>query len=278
MDQFFNREFVQRSYATQDNLAARILSHQRYSLQTENIFDTMTRFALTLSVPEKILDIGAGTGAWYSRIRRYVGPDSFYQAVDQSPAMVTEIEKVLGHDSKASVCMESAETLNAVPESFDWVGLHFMLYHVVDIRGVLSKAWELVHPSGVLLAATNGSNSYAEMKVFHQQIIRKLGLPYQDNAGIDRFSLAIGSQFFSLPVHKVEVPAGLQFPDIDSYLSYYGSGFCWAGIPVEYHTPTVQEQLMQRMKELVRPHFQQDHYLKLSNTTGYFWVQKQQND
>lgn len=273
-DPFFDHKFVHESYQTQDDLAIRILSHQRYSLQTENIFDAMTRHALTITHPQRILDIGAGTGAWYQRIRRYAGDHCFYLAIDQSRAMVKQLEDNLLHDTQALVRRGSAENLNDELGSFDWIGLHFMLYHVADIRDVLSRALKLLRPSGLLLCATNGSNSYEEMMARHQQAARTLGLPYQPSHGIDRFSLKSGSRFFPVPVHKVEVPAGLLFPSIDSYLSYYGSGFCWQGIPRDSHTPEIKEQLIKTMAELVRPHFEERGALKLSNTSGYFWTQK----
>ncbi|MCL4496316.1 MAG: class I SAM-dependent methyltransferase [Firmicutes bacterium] len=277
-DQFLDPKFVHDSYKTRDGLATRILSHERYSLQTENVFDIMTRHALTLSVPRKILDIGAGTGAWYQRIRQLVGRHCLYEAVDQSPAMVKQLENRLQGDPKASVRHGRAEAPDESPESFDWVGLHFMLYHVSDISDVLSKAWALVRPGGLLLTGTNGSNSYREMRVYHEQVVRTLGIPYEPPSGIDRFSLANGAQFFPVPVHIVEEPAGLLFPGVGPYLSYYGSGFCWQGIPARYRQSALKEQLLRTMENVVRPHFHQYGHLKLSNSSGYFWARKTQSE
>ena len=44
-------------------------------------------------------------------------------------------------------------------ESFDWVGAHYMLYHVADISRALQEVWRGLKPGGILLAAANGKTN-----------------------------------------------------------------------------------------------------------------------
>ena len=174
--------------------------------------------------------------------------------------MVKQLKAIVQNDPQAFVREGDAENLDEAPVPFDWVGLHFMVYQV--------------RPGGILLTATNGANNYPEMKEYHRQVLRILQMPYEPPQGTERFSLANGAQFFPVPVNKVEEPGGLLFPTIDSYLSYYGSGFCWMGIPSESRQPVLRTQLVQTMEDVVRPNFENSGHLVLSSSSGYFWANK----
>ncbi|WP_053960360.1 class I SAM-dependent methyltransferase [Sulfobacillus thermosulfidooxidans] len=271
---FSDPEFLREAYGTEEGLMIRIEAQQRYNLQPRNIFDSMTEHAITLVQPQSILDIGAGTGAWYPWIRKYAGTSCLYEAIDQAPGMVKHLETKLKNDPLSKVYIADVATLSYAPESFDWIGMHFMLYHVPNIGSALETAWNLLRPGGLLLTATNGANSYSEMIHYHESAVKTLLLPYWPDSRGDRFSLQNGADFFPLSPKKVELMGGLRFPTLAPYLAYYGSGFCWSGIPIEYHRPEIRSQLLEIMAELVRPHFQNEGYLKLSQTSGYFWIQK----
>ena len=188
--------------------------------------------------------------------------------------MVKQLKAIVQNDPQAFVREGDAENLDETPVSFDRVGLHFMVYHVANIPDALSAAWALVRPGGILLTATNGANNYPEMKEYHRQVLRILQMPYEPPQGTERFSLANGAQFFPVPVNAVEEPGGLLFPTIDSYLSYYGSGFCWMGIPSESRQPVLRTQLVQTMEDVVRPNFENAGHVVLSSSSGYFWANK----
>lgn len=272
--QFANRDYLEKAYGSDDALRIRIETQKHYQQSRRNIFDELTYDALVLCSPKSILDIGAGTGSWYETIRRIIGDGPVYHGIDQSPAMVASLNQRLSHDTRASADVAEVGALPYAPESFDWVGMHFMLYHVPDIGGALQEAWSLVKPGGLLLTATNGFQSYAEMHAMHAQASRLLNLPYHDEARGDRFSLKNGAAYFPEDPHLVEFPAGLRFPTLESFLAYYGSGFCWNGLPQDRQMPEVRENLLHAVGNIAAPRLQQDGVITLSQTHGYFWLQK----
>lgn len=275
MRQFSDPEFLREAYGTVDGLSIRIHAQERFNRSPRIIFDELTRDAMTICRPTAILDIGAGTGTWYRSIRKNLGTEPFYQAVDQSPTMVDTLKNVLSSDPQSDAMVGEAGHLSYPGESFDWVGFHFMLYHVRDIKGTLSEAWTYLKPGGVLLAATNGHDSYREMRDMHATAARMLNLPYHEEPQGDRFSLKNGAAFFAHGTpHVVEFPSGLRFPTMASFLAYYGSGFCWAGIAQDHHLPDIRDALVDQVGQLAEPIFARDGKFDLSHTVGYFWVHK----
>lgn len=249
---FSDPGFLQAAYGTSDALTVRIRAQNRFGLAAQNIFEELTRTALSRKLPERVLDVGAGTGAWYPWIRRYAGPDSYYVAIDQSPAMVSRLRDLVRDDPKAEACLDNAGSLQSHGDPFDWVGMHYMLYHVDDIRGAIRSAWAQVRSGGVLLTATNGAESYQEMFDLHRQAVKLAGLSYTEEARGERFSLANGADFFPEMPTSNEFRGGLRFPTLETYLAYYGSGFCWTGIPTDLEVPKTRALLLEIMADLVR--------------------------
>ncbi len=274
---FSDPRFLHRAYGTSDALTIRIRAQNQFGLAGQNIFEELTRTALSRRVPKRVLDVGAGTGAWHPWIRRYAGPDAYYVAVDQSPAMVSRLRDLLRDDSKAEAYLDNVNTRQSHGEPFDWVGMHYMLYHVDDIGAAIRSAWAQVRCGGMLLTATNGADSYREMSDLHRDAVRLAGLPYTEEARGNRFTLANGAAFFPEMPTSHEYQGGLRFPTLETYLAYYGSGFCWTGIPTDLEVPATRALLLEIMADLVRPLIERTGYIQLSQSTGFFWLQKAEN-
>lgn len=274
MSQFSDPEFLREAYGTDEGLTIRTEAHRRYSLMPVNIFDELTRHALARNRPSRILDIGAGTGSWYARLRPLAGDAVEYRGLDQSPAMVAALTRLVSHDPNAGAELGDALALPYSPGSFDWVGLHYMLYHVADVRQALWEAWSVVRPGGLLIAAGHGDPQYPELFALHAEAAHALGLPFDDQARDGRFSLDSGSPYFPQPPEVHRYQGGLQFPTAAAFLAYYGSGFCWSGLPLTHHTPEVRRRLLDTVGKLVEPILATSGSIHLSHTAGFFLVQK----
>lgn len=269
--QFSDPAFLREAYGTEDGLTIRIEAHRHYQIAERNVFEELTRDALAIRIPRTVLDIGAGTGAWYPWIRQQAAAQTQYTALEHSDAMMQVLEKLTHDDPAGHVYQGDAESLPFVPESFDWVGLHFMLYHVPHIDVAIGEAWRVLRPGGVLIAATNGAPNYPEMMAMHREACRQQGIPYTDNdARGDRFSLTNGAEFFPGTPRRVVISGGLRFPTVATFLAYYGSGFCWAGVPLAYHRPNVHQRLLDHVGRAAEALIQDTGGIFLSQSSGYF--------
>lgn len=269
-----NPEFLAQAYATEEGLEIRIRSHRRYSLATEDVFHSMTARALQMKRPDRILDIGAGTGNWYRTIREELPPDVQYTAMDQSRAMVKALLLLTKEDPHAEALIGDAEALPLPDAAYDWVGLHYMLYHVPDIRRALAEAWRVLTPGGILLAATNAEAQYRELREAHEAAIQTLGLPF-DGIDVPSFTLESGGVYFPQAPDVIRIAAGLKFPTVQSALAYYASGPIHHGLSAgDLDKPGTRERLLTVMGDQIQQVIEQEGHFTVHSDTGYFIVKK----
>lgn len=219
--------YITRQYASGDNLAIIAETHRRYGVASEDVFTVVTRTLLQARPrPTRILDIGAGTGQWYASIRRLSGNEPQYTAVDQSAGMVEHLISRFGSDARAQAHQADALSLPFPGATFDWVGMHFVLYFLPDMRAGLEEAWRLAAPGGVLACATNGLRPHYELWALQEEAARRLGLPgaAQSITASDRFNLDNGAALFpgSPEVHRW--PAGFRFDEAGAVVRYLAAG------------------------------------------------------
>ena len=225
--------------------------------------------------PGSVLDVGAGIGNWYAAIREALGPAVEYAGLDQSPAMVAALGQRLDGDRAAISQLGDAQHLPWPDNTFDWVGLHFMLYHVPNIAGALAEADRVLKPGGILSAATNGPRQYPELMELHRNAVAALHLPTVPDGGPLRFSLSNGRHFF--PAHRtvqVETHAGgFRFPAPEPAVAYYEAGFYEHGLELEVARAHKQE-LADLVRHLVADAMASDSVFVVTSEGGYFWYQK----
>ena len=67
---FDSPEFLGEACGHDHGLKVRIETHRLYDIDRRNIFELITTEAAKRLRPQRVLDVGAGTGNWYHTLRR----------------------------------------------------------------------------------------------------------------------------------------------------------------------------------------------------------------
>ncbi|MDA8346594.1 MAG: class I SAM-dependent methyltransferase [Thermaerobacter sp.] len=272
---FDDAEFLARAYGTDEGLSVRIETHRRYSVNAHDVFEEITTEALKHLRPERVLDVGAGNGNWYRALRRVLGTKTAYVGLDQSDGMVRRLQEETASDPSAEALIGNAQALPWTLPTFDWVGMHFMLYHVPDIRLAIAEAWRVLVPGGLLLAATVTRKPYRELLDLQAQGLRALGY---EAAGMtnpsERFSLEDGAQFFPAAPKVLIYPSGFRFDAVDPALQYLASGPVDAAITHAKAPGTIRGELLRFVGERIAEQIEKTGSFIASSESGFFLLQK----
>ncbi|MBN1265016.1 MAG: methyltransferase domain-containing protein [Anaerolineales bacterium] len=155
--------FVDTQYQDTTRLNARLRLHQECSTNSYGwhrwLFDR-------LSFPPcaRILELGCGTGAVWAENQDRLGQDLNLILSDRFLAMVKQARLKM-KESVLSMQYAGIDA-GAVPletGSMDAVVANHMLYHAVNLPGVLAEITRVLKPGGVLYAATNGMDHLKEI-------------------------------------------------------------------------------------------------------------------
>jgi ubiquinone/menaquinone biosynthesis C-methylase UbiE len=140
-------DLVASEYADPHRLQARM---GIYSRAADAAFDAVTEVA-----PKRVLDVGAGTGAFAARV---AAGGAWVTAIDSAPAMV---ERARAAGLGAVVADACAIPL---PDGvFDCAVANWMLYHVADRDRAIAELARVLRPGGRLVAATFSERNLAEL-------------------------------------------------------------------------------------------------------------------
>lgn len=114
--------------------------------------------AVVDAAPDRILEVGCGTGAFAARLRQAL-PEAALVATDQSERMV-EVTSQRGIPGRVA----DVEDLPFDDDSFDAVAAMWMLYHVPHLDRALAEIARVLRPGGLLVAATNGDDHVADLR------------------------------------------------------------------------------------------------------------------
>ena len=267
--------FLQRAYRDDHGLSVRMETHRLYSIDRGNLFETITDEAARQVVPMRVLDVGAGIGAWYHALRERLGPVPHYVGVDQSEGMVVRLREVCRGDPHAEAAIGDAQALSWPDESFDWVGLHFMLYHVPDIRLALNEAWRILRQGGLLLAATTAERPYRELFDLVARGLESLGYKGAriESPGV-RFSLEHGHRFFPEQPEVLVHPAGLRFDSVEPAVRFLASGPLDSALEQNGAPESLREDLLAYVGLRVSEEIQRSGSFLASSESGFFMLRK----
>jgi ubiquinone/menaquinone biosynthesis C-methylase UbiE len=147
------REQIERQYASDANLQARIDLHERFSTSTVSyprwVFD-----GYDFAPDADVLELGCGNGLMWRENGDRIPPGWRITLTDLSPGMVETVRTALG--DRAEYAVVDAESLPFSDGSFDAVIANHMLFHVENRPRALAEIARVLRPGGVFRATTIG--------------------------------------------------------------------------------------------------------------------------
>ena len=214
---------VKQHYLTDDVLKVRQEIHTTYTVPKVDFVDWVLD-TIKWQGGEQLLDVGCGSGNYYSTLLeknssvRYIG-------MDLSVGMLVK------HPGTGEVICADAEKMPFPTDTFDVVMANHMLYHLPDLKAGLLEFRRILKPNGILIVATNSSQSMPELQVLMRRAIllltRTAGTQVRPPAAAsDLFALENGSRILSHHFYAVvrhDLPTKLVFPDTDPLMRYLES-------------------------------------------------------
>jgi ubiquinone/menaquinone biosynthesis C-methylase UbiE len=197
--------------STTGNLSARIAI---YDYRT-NPQDWYSWVGERLPLAGRVVEVGAGTGALWSRFEAPAG----LTLVDFSPAMCAGLRSV----PRARVVRASAVALPFASGSFDGLIANHMLYHLDDPMAGLREFARVLRPGGRLAMGLNGDDHLAELAEIGPAVGRDdLGLrPGHNDITADTATAYVGRVFADVTAERY--PSSLEVTDPEPVLRYLAS-------------------------------------------------------
>ena len=251
---------MQRQYKDSSNLMARAMIHIKYSPPGKAFTFADTGL---IGAGAKVLDIGCGPARFWVSAAAALPPDLDLTLADQSQGMVDEALKTVAAISgkfravtgrQADVCALPFED-----RAFDVVTAMHMLYHADDKERAVSQIARVLKPGGVLIATTNGKDSFAELDALRREVF-----PGASDLGAGSFSLESGApilerHFREVTVHaKTDILRVTDAQDVVNFIRSYPPG-----------SDATEDQLKQLDAELAARMKAQDGIFSITRTAGY---------
>lgn len=220
---FNDPQSVRKHYATDENLRTRQEIHDKYTVPKVDYADWVLN-CMAWRGDEKVLDVGCGAGRYYPHLLRN-NPNVTYHGLDFSPGMLQK------HPASSGLVLGDAQRLPYADNSFDVVMANHMLYHVQDIDEAIGEFRRVLTPDGVLMVATNSTQSMPELQVLIRRAIVLLTrsgasqvqppAPASDIFALENGTRQLARHFYAVVRH--EFPSVLLFPEIEPVMVYLES-------------------------------------------------------
>lgn len=226
VSKFTDQQYLKTDqYKDSSNLDARVVLHQRFSINSYGwfhwVFDTL------LELPEKsrILELGSGPGyLWKENISRIPAEWSITIS-DLSPGMVDAAWRNLVVTGRTFQFKEiDAQSIAFEDETFDAVIANHMLYHVPDRPKALAEIKRVLKPGGRLIATTIG---YGHLKELNEWLRQICGGKAMEPMPIT-FTLENGAEQLRALFSKVEMcryEDSLHVTDVEPLIAFFRASF-----------------------------------------------------
>jgi SAM-dependent methyltransferase len=214
---------LQREYGNDAYLRLRQETHDQYSVPHID-FPKWVLDRVVWRGDERLLDVGAGPGIYYQRIRERL-PGVRYYGLDRSPGMLQK------HPAQGKLPIADAQQLPFKTGTFDVVMANHMLYHVPDISHAVEEFRRILKPDGVLITATNSLQTMPEFNALFRRAIMLLSAPgniYTQSPSPVHYPFALenGTRFLARHFYAVvrhDLPQALVFSNVDPAMVYLES-------------------------------------------------------
>ena len=216
-------------YGTTVNLDARIKIHQLFSTDPES-FHSWIGGKLSFPRPVDVLDVGCGTGIFWSENLNRLPAGSTLTLTDFSDAMVKRSRESF---SVPWIKAEVADVEDLPYESgrFDMVNAHHVIYHAEDKDRALNEIKRVARADGTVTITTN---SERHMRIVYE-IGRRIDARFPLDRIIDSFTEEIADTMLARYFDKIEKHVQedlLRVTDITILLDYVATGVRPRNMPV----------------------------------------------
>jgi SAM-dependent methyltransferase len=198
---------VAREYESEERFLARRVALVDY-VEGPNAED-LALDAIAEAAPERVLEVGAGTGAFADRVRRELGVE--VTAADLSQRMVE-----LARERGVPAIVADIEDLPFGDEAFDCVAALWVLHHLPDVDHGLGELARVLAPGGRLVVVAFGSENLAELYELLEQ-------PSLGDGGFSRESGEAALRRHFGHVERRDADGTVVFPDRDAVQAYLRS-------------------------------------------------------
>ncbi len=198
-----DRATVLSEYATENRFLARRLTTWA-ALQGPLVEDAAIN-AVAEGGPERVLDVGCGTGDFTERLQRQLGIDLI--ALDLSHRM-TELARARG----LSAIRADVQALPFADQQFDCILANRVLYHLPDLDRGLAEIARALRPDGTLVAVTYSNDHLREL----WDVVGES--PMASTFSAENGAAALGRHFN--PVERRDCTGNAQFASTGSILSF----------------------------------------------------------
>lgn len=229
---------VENQYRDPEILEARIRLHREFSTAPQPwavwVFDHLLRNAPPSA---RVLEIGAGTGALWSRNSARVPGGWRVLLTDPSAGMAAALRIAPGAHQ---VARADAAHLPVASSVCDVVIANHMIYHARDRPAAIAEFARVLHPGGVLLATTNGGEHLRELDEVSGGA---LGARVHEAFGLENGAGQLRSSFAG--VRRVRFPDSLEVTDAAAVVDYVRS----TGVADSRRLEQVRRSVQRRIDE-----------------------------
>lgn len=157
MEKFISEVAVSKQYASSTNLEARMLLHNKYSVNPQGLFPWLLE-QYVFPAEGQVLEAGCGTGALWQHTIKELPSSLLITLTDHSQGMVEKVQTNLVPLPNLFIKQMDIQHIPYEDHYFDVIIANMMLYHVPDLNRALAEISRVLKPGGTFYCATNSKN------------------------------------------------------------------------------------------------------------------------